>query len=120
MKDMIALSLATAACLLFQISTLAFADSRTRAANAEQRHSSRRRTPRPGQTRGRGGSLCANPEERRRCCVATVAAPWDGARAATWKRCVSTAVEAAVQQAHAPELTALAPVEASSAASLPG
>ena len=32
---------------------------------------------------------------------------WDGAKVTTWKRCVSAAIEGAVQQANAPILTAL-------------
>lgn len=33
--------------------------------------------------------------------------PWDGSRMSTWKRCVAAAVDGAVRQAHAPELTAM-------------
>ena len=33
--------------------------------------------------------------------------PWDGSRMSTWKRCVAAAIDGAVLQAHAPELTAM-------------
>jgi UrcA family protein len=33
--------------------------------------------------------------------------PWDGGRMTTWKRCVAAAVDGAVLQANAPELTAM-------------
>jgi len=97
MKVVIALALAAASCLLFQISSLAYADSRIRI------DTGRLDLGRPEIA----ANLYAQIEKNAALLCRDSSAPWDGGKAATWKRCVSAAVEGAVRQANAPELTAL-------------
>ena len=105
MKVMIALSLAAATCLLFQISTLTYADSRTAAVTApgirlDVEHLDL------GKAEIAAG-LYAQIQRSASLLCRDSSAPWDGGRAATWKRCVSEAIDGAVRQANAPKLTAL-------------
>ena len=105
MKVMIALSLAAATCLLFQISTLVYADSRT-AANTGPGIRLDIEHLDLGKPEIAAG-LYAQIQTTASLLCRDSSAPWDSGRAATWKRCVSVAVDGAVRQANAPTLTAL-------------
>jgi UrcA family protein len=105
MKVMIALSLAAATCLLFQISTLVYADSRRGANSDPSIHLDVEHLDlgKPGVA----AALYAQIQKSASRLCRDSSAPWDGGRAATWRRCVSAAIDEAIRQANAPELTAL-------------
>jgi len=106
MKVMIALSLAAASCLWFQISTLAYADSHTAAANSEPSIRLDVEHLDLGKPEVAAG-LYAQIQKSASLLCRDSSAPWDSGKVATRRRCVSTAVEDAVRQARSPELTAL-------------